>query len=158
MFGVSRTAIVKGLRSRGISKGSRLDEVRDEADSKAREERSRKVTQANLSVENYAKYNDIIVKLAMGKVIEANKNNNLATITSELLALKTAAQIVERTRIENWSILKIDDLLGDEAELPDLNVGEYSEEELDEIRAQNDEAYLESIDDSDEDFGENDED
>jgi transposase-like protein len=146
-FGVTPQAIYQGLKSRGIVKGSRLEEVMTEIDDTARKERERKVKQANIAVEQYAKYNDAIVKLTMKKVVDASANNGaIANVNPDIITLKNAIAIVAKARKENWDILQIEELLGENAELPDLNVGEYTPEELDRIRQANEEGYLQSID------------
>lgn len=164
-FGVSSQAIHKGLKSRGIKKGSRLSEVTGDIDNAAREERERRVKQANQQVESYAKWYDVIAKLTMKKVIEGSQTpGGIAAHNADLLALKNATGIVEKARNESWAILGIEDLLGENAELPDLNVGEYTPEELERIREANEESYLETLDDGheydqdDEDFEGDDED
>lgn len=144
-FGVSPQAIQKGLKARGIEKGSRLDEVTNEVDDAARRERERRVQNAGLAVEQYAKWYEALAKLTMNKVITANTNGNIATVNAEVLTLKNATAIVEKARRESWEILGIEDLLGEGAELPDLNVGEYSPDELEAIRQGNEESYLEGL-------------
>lgn len=151
-FGVTKQAIQKGLKARGITIGSRLNEVMGEVDDVAREERERKVKAANAAVEQYAKYNDAIVKLVMKRVIEGSQTpGGIAAANAEILTLKNAIATVAKAREENWEILDIKDLLGENAELPDLNVGEYTPEELERIRSANEDSYLEGINDDDDD-------
>lgn len=151
-FEVSIEAIRKGLKKRNIQKNSRQDEVMDEAADQAREAREAKVRAANLAVDQYSKYFDIIVKLTMKRVLEGDKQGNLALKNADILVLKNATAIVEKARLEQWDILQLETVLGENAELPDLNVGEYTEEELDAIRAANEDHYMESLD-SDQDDG-----
>lgn len=159
-YGISRQAMGRGLKSRGVTRNSRLDEVRNETDEIARREREAKIQNANAQVENFAKYNDVIVKLVMKRVIDGDRGDALATKHADILVLKNAAAVVERARRENWDILQIEDLLGEDAKLPDLNIGEYTPEELEAIRAANEEHYQEGLDDGsdDEHDGEGDED
>lgn len=147
-FDVSVNAIHKGLKSRGVKKGSRLDEVMGEVDDVARDERERKVKAANTAVEQYAKYNDALVKMTMKKIVEGSQvPGGIATANAEILTIKNAISIVKTAREENWEILDIKELLGENAELPDLNVGEYTPEEIEKIREANEEGYLEGLDD-----------
>lgn len=155
-FDVSIQAISKGLKSRGVKKGSRLGEVAGEVNDAAREVREAKVKQANNLVESYAKWFDVIAKLTMQKVIEGSKTTGgLAAINADILSMKNAIAIIHKARAENWEILDIKELLGENAELPDLNVGEYTPEELERIREANEESYLEGLeeDEDEEDFG-----
>lgn len=147
-FGVSIAAISKGLKSRGITMGSRLDEVMGEVDDVARQERERKVKNANASVEQFAKYNDAIVKLMMKRVIDGSQTpGGIATAGAEVLVLKNTLAGLRIAREEQWDILDIKDLLGENAELPDLNVGEYTPEEIEAIKQANEDHYLEAQND-----------
>lgn len=148
-FGVSQQAIQQGLKKRGIEKNSRMAEVMDESVDHARAAREKKVAAANQAVDQYAKYFDVFAKLTMKRVIEGDRDGNLATKNADILVLKNACAIVEKARMEQWDIQGLDDLLGENAELPDLNVGEYTPEELDAIRAANEDHYQESLRDSD---------
>lgn len=145
MYDVSRQAISRGLKSRGITKGSSLDEVKDEAAERAREEHTARIRNASAQVETYSKYYDALSRMTMKKVVDAEKAGRLAAINAEVIVLKNAMSVIEKARSESWSILKIDELLSDDENLPDLNIGEYSAEDLDAIREQNDEAYLETL-------------
>lgn len=150
-FGVSIQAISKGLKARGVVMGSRLDEVMGEADDAARIERERKVKAANVAVEQFAKYNDALVKLLMKRVVDGSQQpGGIAVAGAEVLVIKNALQGVRIAREENWDILDIKDLLGENAELPDLNVGEYTPEEIEKIRQANEDHYLEGQHDEDE--------
>lgn len=149
-FGVSKAAISKGLKARGITIGSRSDEVAGEVDDVARAERERKVKAANLAVEQYAKYNDALVKILMKRVVDGSQQPlGIAAAGAEILAIKNALASVRIAREENWEILDIKDLLGENAELPDLNVGEYTPEEIEDIRQANEDTYNENLDDED---------
>jgi len=149
-FDVSIQAISKGLKSRGVKKGSRLAEVAGEVNDAAREAREARVKQANSLVDSYAKWFDVIAKLTMQRVIEGSKTTGgLAAINADILSLKNATAIIHKARAENWEILDIKELLGENAELPDLNVGEYTPEELERIRQANEDSYLEGLDDDD---------
>lgn len=146
-FGVSPQAIQKGLKSRGIERASRLAEVSNEVDDAARKERERQIQMANATRENYAKWYDAIAKLTMKKVIDANTNGNMSALNADIITLKNATAILEKARSESWVILGIEELLGENAELPDLNVGEYTEAELEQIREGNEASYLEGFED-----------
>lgn len=152
-FGVTKQAISKGLQTRGVKGGSRLAEVMNEVADSAREARDARVKQANNLVENYTKWLDVIAKLTMKKVIDGSQTQGgIALHNADILALKNATSIVEKCRQQNWEILDIKELLGENAELPDLNVGEYTPEELDRIRQANEDSYLEGLDDDDADY------
>jgi len=147
-YGVTKQAIYKGLGDRGAKRMSDLAEGTEddaaEADAKEREE---EVRRAKKKRDEYARYNDVIVQLTMKRVIEGSQQNgSLASKHKDIVVLNNAAKIVERARKENWEILRVEDLLGEEEQLPDLNVGEYSQEELDEIRRAQEEHYVEAND------------
>ncbi len=144
-FGVSVQAVQQGLKKRGVQKNSRQDEVIGEAHDEARAVREARVNAAKAQVDAYSKYYDVISKLVMKRVIEGDRDGTLAAKNAEIISLKNAAAIVHRARAEQWEIGKLDELLGDNAELPDLNVGEYTLEELEAIRAANEDHYNESM-------------
>ena len=150
-FGVTKQAIQQGLKSRGVSKGSRLDEVSDEVDDAARKAREAQVAQANATRDNYAKWVDVLAKMTMKKLIDASQGGGVSTVNADILTIKNGMAIIEKARSESWVILGIEDLLGEGAELPDLNVGEYTEDELDKIREGNEASYLDNLVDEDDD-------
>lgn len=148
-FGVSPQAIQKGLKTRGVEKGSRLDEVANEVDDAARQARERQVAQANATRDNYAKWTDVLAKMTIKQIVEAEQGGNVSRANANVLTLKNGMAVIEKARRESWEILGIEDLLGENAELPDLNVGEYTEEELDAIREGNEASYLEELTEDD---------
>jgi transposase-like protein len=151
-FEVTPSAIRKGLAARGVEKNSKVGDVVNQVADEALAKRVAKVGQANLLVDNYAKYFDVIAKLTIKKISEAEKAGSVATANAEIIVLKNAVSIIQTTRGELWSVLDIEDLLGENAELPDLNVGEYTPDELESIREANEESFLETIEDDDEDY------
>ena len=129
----------------GSSSVSRLTEhAQDDDAERAKKEREDQVQRAKKRQENYAKYNDAIVQMTMKRLVDGDAANDLALKAKEIRVLKDAGAIVERARRENWEILGIDELLGEGEALPDLNVGEYTPEEIEEIRQANEEHYRES--------------
>ena len=147
-YGVSKQAIYQGLSERGAKRMSDLAETTGDDDAEAAaKEREANVRRAKKKQEEYARYNDVIVQLTMKRVIEGSQQNgSLSSKHKDIVVLNNAAKIVERARKENWEILRVEDLLGEEEELPDLNVGEYSQDELDEIRQAQEEHYVEAND------------
>lgn len=149
-FGITRQAISQGLKKRGIVRGSRLPEVAKEIDDAAAEARAEKVKKAGLLQEQYAKYNDAIVKILMKRVVEgAQTPGGIINAHPEIRALKDAVATLAKAREEQWTISQIEDYLSETEDLPDLNVGEYTPEEIEAIRQANEESYLETQDDDD---------
>lgn len=152
-YGVDYKTISRGLRTRGVSRNSKLTEHAQDDDAElARKEREEMAARAKKKQETYSKYNDAIVQMMMKRLVQGDKDgNNIATYAKEIRVLKDASQILERARRENWEILRIEDLLGESESMPDLNVGEYTPEEIEEIRRANEEHYLEEQSHEDED-------
>lgn len=150
-FGVSPQAIQQGLKTRNIQKNSSLDEVVSEVKDKAREKREAAVQQAEQHQASYAKWAHLLAQLTIKKITEGEQSGQLALKNADILVLGNGMKILAKAREENWKILGIEDLLGEGSELPDLNVGEYSEEELERIRDANEEGYLENLRDDDDD-------
>lgn len=149
-YGVSVPNISQGLRARGISRTSALTETIDDEDAQARKAREEKVQHAKKKEETYSRYNDAIAQMVMKRVIDGDQNNNLRDKSAEIKVLKEAQHVLGKARREMWQILRIEDLLGEDEQLPDLNVGEYTPEELERLRAANEEHYLDDLKSSDE--------
>lgn len=144
-YGVSHQAISEGLRSRGVTRNSAMTETINNEEDLARKEHEERIGQAKKQREKFAKYNDAIVQMTMKRLIDGDKHGDLRNKNAEILVLKNAATIIHRARKENWVILDIDRLMDGEESLPDLNVGEYTPEELESIRSANEEQYLEGV-------------
>lgn len=143
-FQVSRQAIEQGLRQRSVQRHARLEEVKGEVEDVAREEHRRRVAEAVKNKDDYKGYIGALTKLTMKRVIQAENANTLPGINADLVVLNNAMKIVAKGREQIWDILDIKDLTGDDEELPDLNIGEYSPEEIEGIKAANEDAYLEA--------------
>jgi DNA-binding MarR family transcriptional regulator len=149
-FGVSRQAIEKGLKERGIEKASNLDEVRNDVDDAARAELARRVAEANKLKSDHASYVGAITKITMKKIADANQASNLPSINADLIVLGNAMKIVAKGRDETWKILGIDDLKDQADQLPDLNIGEYTPDEIAGIQDAIEESYQSGIEDDEE--------
>jgi len=145
-FGVSPQAIREGLRTRGATRDSRLPEVKSEVEDAARAEHARRVADAQKVREDHAKYIKVLTQLAVKKVSEAASSGSLPLVNADMLTLKNAMAIVATGRRELWDILDIAKLMDEEEELPDLNIGEYSPDEIDTMRDANEADYQETID------------
>ena len=112
-------AIYQGLSERGAKRMSDLAETTGDDDAEAAaKEREANVRRAKKKQEEYARYNDVIVQLTMKRVIEGSQQNgSLSSKHKDIVVLNNAAKIVERARKENWEILRVEDLLGEEEEL-----------------------------------------
>jgi len=158
MHGVTRQSIYQGFNRRGVKGQSRLSEVMEETTDAAKEARDARLKKANVKRDQYSAYNDALARIAMKKLLAADKSGNLSVVNADLIAIKNAGVIIERARKEGWDIERIDELLGDDdGLLPDLNVGEYDNEELEAIQKANEDEYLQSIiseDDDDDGEGE----
>lgn len=149
MFKVSPQAIHDGLRKRGVKKGSALGDVQQETEDEASKAHTARVQAAHQTADRYQKYIDVMVQLTVKKITDAHGAGTLATANADILTLKNGIAIVAKGRKESWEIGKIDQMLEQDEELAQLNVGEYSEEELEAIRSANEEAYQQSLDDVD---------
>lgn len=132
-FGVTRQAIEKGLKSRNIERGSRLDEVRNDANDAARSEIVRRVSEANKIKSDHARRVSAIVKIAMRKIVTAEQAQNLPSVNADMVMLGKALKIGAKGREEILRILDIDHLKDQHDELPDLNIGEYTVDETSDI-------------------------
>jgi predicted DNA binding protein len=146
MFQVSPQAIHQGLRKRGVTFGSRVHEVAKEVEDEATAARKKRVQEGQKKAEDYSKRLDLVVQLTVKKIVDANQAGTLASVNGDIITLKNAIATISKGRQEHWEIHKIDELLQENEELAELNVGEYTEDELEAIRAANEEAFNESLD------------
>lgn len=153
MYGVKRQSIHEGLARRGVQVASRIQAVQAEIEDAASAARKKKVVDANKKAEDYSKRLDLIVQLTVKKIVDANNSGTLAAANGDILTLKNAIVTISKGRQEHWDIHKVDELLQENEELAELNVGEYTEDELEAIRAANEEAYNQTLDDGFDDFG-----
>lgn len=144
-FGVSKQAIQQGLKQRGVTRESSLTDLGSDGDDTARKAVEAQRAQARTTRENYAQWVDVLSKMTMRKVVQAEQTRNLPSVNADLIVLKKAMEIIEKGRGEAWAILQLEELLGDTDELPDLNVGEYTPGELEAIREANEETYQSTL-------------
>jgi DNA-binding transcriptional regulator YhcF (GntR family) len=148
-FGVSPQAIHKGLRQRGITKGSRIADVEGEIEDEAEKARREKVKAAIAKADQFGKFNEFFVQILVKRIRDANENGSLAAANGDVITIKNAMATLAKGRSEAWDIHKIEEMLQESEELATLNVGEYTEDELETIRAANEEAYQASMEDID---------
>lgn len=148
-FGVSPQAIHKGLRARGVQKGSRIADVEHEAEDEAEKARREKVKAAVSKADQFGKFNEFFVQILVKRIRDANENGSLAGANADVITIKNAMATLAKGRAEAWDIHKIEEMLRESEELATLNVGEYTEAELEEIKAANEEAYQASMEDID---------
>lgn len=147
MFKVTPQSIHEGLRKRGVKKGSAIADVTAEAEDEAAAAHKARVAAAHATAERYGKYNDLFVQLTVKKITDAHQNGTLAAVNGDVLTLKNGMAILAKGRKEAWDIGKVEAMLEQDEELAALNVGEYTNEELAEIQAANEEAYTQSLHD-----------
>lgn len=148
-FQVSRAAIHEGLNKRGVKKGSKVSDVMKEAEDEAAAAHKARVAAAHSTAERYQKYNELFVQIMVKKIVDSNQSGTLASANAEIIAIKNGMAVLAKARKEAWDMGKIEQMLEQDEELAALNVGEYTEEELDAIKAANEEAYQASMDDMD---------
>jgi len=151
-FGVTRAAIYKGLQDRGVQKSSKIDDARSDVDDSIRAARQAAMEKGRKLKDAYSNYADFIARLTMKKIQDgAQPGGTLAAHHADILVLGNAMKIIAKAREENWDILDLKTLFDEDDELPDLNIGEYSEEELADLRDANEAEYLSNqADDEDE--------
>jgi hypothetical protein len=147
MFGVARQSIHEGLVKRGVQVASRIQGVQAEIEDAATAARKKKVQDANKKADDYSKRIELLAQLTIKKIVDANTAGTLAAVNGDIITLKNATATIAKCRQENWDINKVDELLQENEELAELNVGEYTEDELEQIRAANEEAYNQTLED-----------
>lgn len=152
MFGVRRQSIHEGLVKRGVQVASRIQAVQAEIEDAATAARKKRVQDAQKKADDYSKRLDLVVQLTVKKIVDANQVGTLASVNGDIITLKGAMAIISKGREQHWDIHKVDELLQENEELAELNVGEYTEDELEAIRAANEEAYNQTLEDGIDEF------
>ena len=135
-FEVNRSAISKGLKARGTTKGSRAHEVGNAVAEQAKTDAAKRVQRIGEMKEKYLGWSDLIGKLTMKEIGDAVKDKMpLSSKKDNLIALNKAAANIAKMRDENFHLFGLYDENPDDEELPDLAIAEYSAEELDAIQS-----------------------
>ena len=137
MFGISETAMGAGLRKRDAVKGSKAGDVASDLQKQMKEEHERLVKEVADMKNRYVKFNDLVASMTMKRIGEASRNGTpFGILKADLQVLHSASRILKNTRDEHYhlyGLYKEDDL--EDAELPELNIGQYTAEEMENIRA-----------------------
>lgn len=151
-FGVSRQAIEQGLRQRDVKRNARSDEVRGEIEDAAREEHKKRIAEANKLKTDYAGYMKILTGMALRKLTQAEANGqDVSAVNAQMVTIGNAMKIVAKAQERTWEILDIKNLTEGEDELPDLNVGEYTPDEIEGIKDAIEEAYQDQLNEPEDD-------
>jgi hypothetical protein len=154
-YGISERAIRKGLKDRGAVRGKRSAEVGEAAADAAKSDTQRRAEKAAQMREKFLSYNEALAGLTMRKIRDAVAGGkSLANIKDEIAVLRRAVATIGQIRDENFHLYGLykEDL--EDAELPEIIVGEYSADELEMIQKRFDEdeisAAIADIDGDDE--------
>jgi hypothetical protein len=142
-FGISKQAIHKGLKKRGVVYGSRRHEVgkriAEEATKAAATAGAEFVAKRRSLIDqaktNYLKSNNFIMLQTMQLLQDAKaKAHAFGTLNADLNALQQAAKILTATRKETYTILEVEEDV-DETQLPKLIVEDLTEDEIFQIQS-----------------------
>lgn len=145
-YDVSVSGISKGLKKRGAVYGRLAHEkaakvaaattasaVLEAVD--AASDRSKRIEETKRDHYNWS---TMLAKLAMSKIAKAERDKvPLASIVGDLRALRQAEAIVRGARTERYVLLDMEGEV-DEKDLPDLTIRDLTDQELDALRARND--------------------
>ncbi|KAA5604422.1 hypothetical protein F1188_16315 [Roseospira marina] len=147
-FGISETALSLGLKSRGATKGRRAAEharsvseavseaVRETAVKDALDGAELRKKRINDTKKEHYEWSAALSKLAMSRVLKAQKDGTpLSDAEGDLKAIRNAMEIIARGRQERWEILDVPSDI-DMAELPELVIRDLTDNEVDELRRQ----------------------
>lgn len=156
-FGISVSAVYKGLRKRGATKGSRAHEVAakvkagvlkaaEESGVSAEEERQNRIKETRQQHYDWAK---MLSQQIVGSLAKAQKEmREFASESANVKTLRFALSALEIARKERFAVLNADDDLG-EGELPTLPLEDLSPADILELQKSddNDDLILASADD-----------
>lgn len=140
-YGRPYDTFVAHFRKRGIKKGSRAEELRrvvkkhveEEAQSEAAiiAERIRKTK------EEHYKMSEAIAKLTFAELMKMRKEEKrFRDCQQDIKTLLLAAEALKRVREERWVTLGLDKDVVDENSLPDLVLRRMTDEDVEQMRAQ----------------------
>lgn len=141
-FSVSKGALSKGFKKRGVERGSKSKIIRkeiEEAVAKEAAERAERAaellrTRSEETKEFHYKADDTLSKLTLSVLIKAQKEGRaLATCKGDLLALRIAAQTLTKIREDRYTLLGLDQNADAGDELRDLEVRELSQDDIDQL-------------------------
>lgn len=156
-YGISATGLSKGLKKRGATHGSKKKAL-EEAAAKAALEATRAATAKTTAAaiveeatfaslrkgrieETKTQHYDwitMIGKLTMAELVKAQRAGEaFANVGGNLKALRNAAAIITMVRDERYTLLEAYDEV-DEKSLPELVIRDLTENELETLRARND--------------------
>ena len=135
-FEITESGLKKGLKARGSVKGSRAHEVGNAVAEQAKTDAAKRVQRIGEMKEKYIGWSDLISKLTMKEIGDAVKAKvPLGSKKENLVALNKAASTVSKMRDENFHLFGLYDENPDDEELPELVIGEYSAEEIEQIQS-----------------------
>ena len=138
LFGISVTAMAKGLAKRGAVKGCRSKVVGDATVAAMRDQHKEEMNKIASMKDTYEGWQTAIARLAMNQVnqqLKIAKDNgatspNFEVIKGDLSSLKIASSIVAASRDEIYKLKGLYDKETEEDVPPAIGVTEYSSEEI----------------------------
>lgn len=147
-FGVSKQAILEGLRKRNAIKGRRANEFRQQTEEAVRTESQQKIIEIKQMKSDYQKYADFITRLTMQELQKLAKRDDSPEKSRMMFAaLKTSADIMRTMRDEKYHLYDLHKDNTADKELPEIAVVEYTPEDIEIIKRRFDKVPLFNEDD-----------
>lgn len=135
-FDVARETLSRRFSKDGVKKGqSAIDkQVEAEIIEKAKQNVDKWSERAEQSRESYYKALDMLQKLTVKTVADAQRGRGLFTAQPDLKALQMAANTMAKIRESQWAVLGLDKGTEEDDEIPELLVRSLTPEEVQRIR------------------------
>lgn len=134
-FGISTVAIQKGLKKRGVVKGSKAFVYAEAVSEVIRDNASEKAKLVSEFKNKLHDYNDAVLGLNMQ---ELKKISDLPETMEKRkfmqLALKNTAEILKNVRAEKYALWDLNNEKLDDDKIPSIGISEYSSEDVDAIQ------------------------
>jgi hypothetical protein len=142
-FGMNPSYLSVALSKRGIEKGSKADTYKEMYQEKIQEEMisdaAMNIRRIHESKDEHYKYSRTIAKLIFTKIAQAVQNHQpISDVKDEIVTLKNAMAALESARASRWAITGLDREPDAGDEIPVLPIEEFTEEELQAIRREQD--------------------
>ncbi len=130
-FGISTVAINRGLKKRGVVKGSKAYVYADAVSEVIRDNASEKAKEVNAFKKNMHTYGDYIMQLSIAelkKISEMPDSIDKTKLMQE--ATKNSANILKTIRDHKYHLYDLYNEKIDDEKIPEIGVAEYTDEEI----------------------------
>ncbi len=135
-YGVTRETLSRRFNKDGIKKGEAAIDKKVEAEiiEKATKNVDKWAERGEQTRESYYKALDMLHKMTVKTIVDAQRGSGLFTAQPDLKALQMSATTLGMIRQHQWAVIGLDKELGEEDDIPELLVRSLTPDEVQRIR------------------------